>query len=51
MWRDSALARPTSRNFIGSVRQRNWPRYTDEASDHYMTNSSSVMNYTTYYAE
>ena len=51
MWHEFGHSLGLLHNFMGSVDERNWPRYTDEAGDHYMTNSSSVMDYTTYYAE
>ena len=51
MWHEFGHSLGLEHNFMGSVDERNWPRYTDESGEHYSTNSSSVMDYTVYYAE
>lgn len=51
IWHEFGHSLGLDHNFMGSVDERNWPRYTDEAGEHYAMNSSSVMDYTDYFAE
>jgi hypothetical protein len=51
LWHEFGHTLGLAHNFMGSIDERNWPKYTDEAGDHYAMNASSVMEYNAQYAD